>query len=74
MPPPFSQRHNKYVRQYVHTGRETLLNTVVALPALHRDRYVIPVRLGVTKVSGAADSSTFMGVLEVRGGSGRGWE
>ncbi|GIL45019.1 hypothetical protein Vafri_2438, partial [Volvox africanus] len=64
MPPPFSQRHNKYVRQYAHTGRETVLNTVVSLPALHKDRYVIPVRVGVTKVSGAADSSTFMGVLE----------
>ncbi len=65
MPPPFSQRHNKYVRQYVHTGRETILNMVVSLPALHKDRYVIPVRVGVTKVSGAAESSTFMGVLEV---------
>ncbi|EFJ49262.1 phosphate acetyltransferase [Volvox carteri f. nagariensis] len=45
-------------------GYETVLNTVVSLPALHKDRYVIPVRVGVTKVSGAADSSTFMGVLE----------
>ncbi len=37
MPPPFSQRHNKYIRAYVHTGREHILNTVTpALPALHR--------------------------------------
>ncbi|GFR50532.1 hypothetical protein Agub_g12802 [Astrephomene gubernaculifera] len=64
MPPPFSQRHNKYVRHYIHTGRETLLNCVTLMPALHKERYVIPVRLGVTKVSGAAESSTFMGVLE----------
>ncbi|KAG2494212.1 hypothetical protein HYH03_007568 [Edaphochlamys debaryana] len=49
MPPPFSQRHTKYIRHYIHTGRETVLNSVSHFPALHRDRYVIPVRVGVSK-------------------------
>lgn len=67
MPQPFAQRHNRYIRQYVQTGRERILNQVLPnLPALHKERYVLPVRMAVTKVSGTSEDATFMGVLEVR--------
>jgi hypothetical protein len=36
--------------------------------ALHKERYVFPLRLVVTKVSGAGQDSLFMGVLRVSGG------
>ncbi len=35
--------------------------------ALHKERYVFPLRLAVSKVSGAGDDSLFMGVAEVSG-------
>ncbi|KAG2440500.1 hypothetical protein HYH02_010378 [Chlamydomonas schloesseri] len=64
MPPPFSQRHNRYIRQYIQTGRERVISSVNTVVALHKNRYVIPVRLAVSKVSGATEDSIFMGVLE----------
>ncbi|KAG2446182.1 hypothetical protein HXX76_000775 [Chlamydomonas incerta] len=64
MPPPFSQRHNRYIRQYIQTGRERVISSVNTVVALHKNRYVIPVKLAVSKVSGATEDSIFMGVLE----------
>lgn len=67
MPAPFAQHHNRYIRQYIQTGRDRVLNKVTpGVPALHKERYVLPVRLAVTKVSGSNEDPTFMGVLEVR--------
>ncbi|GIL43455.1 hypothetical protein Vafri_932 [Volvox africanus] len=64
MPPPFSQRHNRYIRQYIQTGRERVISSVNTVVALHKARYVLPVKLAVSKVSGATEDSIFMGVLE----------
>ncbi len=55
MPPPFSQRHNRYIRQYIQTGRECVLSSVNTVVALHKARYVLPVKLAVSKVSGATE-------------------
>ncbi|EFJ44861.1 hypothetical protein VOLCADRAFT_94889 [Volvox carteri f. nagariensis] len=63
MPLPFSQRHNGYIKRHITTGRETVMNRVTDLVALHKDRYVFPFRLAVSKVSGAGDDSLFMGVI-----------
>eukprot|EP00198_Chlamydomonas_reinhardtii_P013356 XP_001702693.1 predicted protein [Chlamydomonas reinhardtii] len=62
MPQPFSQRHNGYIKRHITTGRETVMNRITDLVALHKDRYVFPFRLAVSKVSGAGDDSLFMGV------------
>ncbi len=55
MPPPYSQRHNRYLRQYVQTGRERVMSSVNTVLALHKARYVLPVKLAVSKVSGATE-------------------
>ncbi|KXZ56448.1 hypothetical protein GPECTOR_1g400 [Gonium pectorale] len=64
MPPPFSQRHNRYIRQYIQSGRERVISSVNTVVALHKARYVLPVKLAVSKVSGATEDSIFLGVLE----------
>ena len=38
MPPPFSQRHNRYIRQYIQTGRERVISSVNTVVALHKVR------------------------------------
>jgi hypothetical protein len=39
---------------------------------MHKERYVLPVSLNVTKVSGIGEDTMFMGILEVRGLPDRG--
>lgn len=68
MPMPFNQRHNSYIRRHITTGREVVMNRVTELVGLHKDKYVFPFRLAVTKVSGAGDDSLFMGVTNVSRG------
>jgi PAS domain S-box-containing protein len=65
MPQPFSSRHNGYLRNYIATGKAKILDSVREVVALHKERYVFPLRLVVTKVSGAGQDSLFMGVLRV---------
>ncbi len=36
MPMPFSQRHNGYIKRHITTGRETVMNRVTDLVALHK--------------------------------------
>ncbi len=42
-----------------------MTDTVRHVIALHRRRYVFPVMLAVTKLSGSGADSVFMGVLKV---------
>eukprot|EP00201_Polytomella_parva_P019094 CAMPEP_0175050600 /NCGR_PEP_ID=MMETSP0052_2-20121109/7345_1 /TAXON_ID=51329 ORGANISM="Polytomella parva, Strain SAG 63-3" /NCGR_SAMPLE_ID=MMETSP0052_2 /ASSEMBLY_ACC=CAM_ASM_000194 /LENGTH=1178 /DNA_ID=CAMNT_0016314813 /DNA_START=883 /DNA_END=4416 /DNA_ORIENTATION=- len=65
MPPPFSQRHDSYLRNYLNTGEEKVMNRLNEVVALHKDRYIFFVRQVVTKVSGAGDDSVFMSVMEL---------
>lgn len=52
MPQPFSQRHNGYLRNYITTGKAKILDSVREVVAIHKDRYVFPLKIAVTKVSG----------------------
>ncbi|KAG2450719.1 hypothetical protein HYH02_004557 [Chlamydomonas schloesseri] len=64
MPQPFSQRHNGYLRNYITTGKAKILDSVREVVAIHKDRYVFPLKIAVTKVSGTGADSLFMGVLK----------
>ena len=46
-------------------GKAKILDSVREVVALHKERYVFPLRLVVTRVSGAGQDSLFMGVLRV---------
>jgi hypothetical protein len=63
---PFCDYHNNYIRSYLTTGKSHLLNRTVSFVAMHKERYVLPVTISVTKVSGIGEDTMFMGILEVR--------
>ncbi len=52
MPQPFSQRHSSYMARYVGGGEPRMLDRVREVVGLHRDRYVFPLNMCVTKLSG----------------------
>ncbi|WIA28374.1 hypothetical protein OEZ86_010920 [Tetradesmus obliquus] len=64
MPQPFSMRHNSYLNNYITTGHAKLLDVTREVVALHKDRYVFPVTLTVSKLSGSGAETTFMSVLK----------
>ena len=51
MPPPFSQQHNQYLRNYAETGKARILGRQHELLAVRKDRSVFPMNLLVSKVS-----------------------
>ncbi|KAI8475137.1 MAG: hypothetical protein J3K34DRAFT_517581 [Monoraphidium minutum] len=61
MPQPFSSRHNSYLRNYTTTGNAKILDNTRQVVALHKARYVFPVTIYVTKVSGNGGDAIFMG-------------
>ncbi|KAG2486667.1 hypothetical protein HYH03_014722 [Edaphochlamys debaryana] len=63
MPQPFSQRHPSYLQRYISTNEPHILDTVREVVALHKDRYVFPIMLCVTKLSGVGSDSVFLGVV-----------
>ncbi|GFH11724.1 PAS domain-containing protein, partial [Haematococcus lacustris] len=65
VPPPFSRNHNNYVRSYLQTGKAKILDSTRAFVAVHKDRFVLPISVFVTKVSGVGEDSVFMGVFSV---------
>ncbi|KAG2484238.1 hypothetical protein HYH03_016973 [Edaphochlamys debaryana] len=62
MPQPFSQRHPSYLQRYVATGEARMLDSVREVVAMHKDRYVFPMSLCVTKLSGVGTDSIFLAV------------
>ncbi|KAJ9529670.1 hypothetical protein QJQ45_014402 [Haematococcus lacustris] len=64
VPPPFSTNHNAYVRNYLETGKAKILDSSRNFVAVHKDRYVIPINVFVTKVSGMGEDSVFMGIFQ----------
>ncbi len=48
-------------------GKAKILDSMREVVALHRDRYVFPVRILVTKTQGTGADASFMGMLKVRG-------
>ncbi|PNW74156.1 hypothetical protein CHLRE_13g587550v5 [Chlamydomonas reinhardtii] len=67
MPQPFSQRHPSYLTRYVNGGEPHILDTVREVVALHKERYVFPMQLCVTKMSGTGSDSVFLGVVRPLG-------
>ncbi|KAG2429691.1 hypothetical protein HYH02_013949 [Chlamydomonas schloesseri] len=63
MPQPFAGRHAGYMQRYVQGGEPHILDTVRDVVALHKDRFVFPLQLCVTKLSGIGTDSIFLGVL-----------
>ncbi|KAG2441028.1 hypothetical protein HXX76_003881 [Chlamydomonas incerta] len=63
MPPPFSQRHASYLQRYAAGGEPRILDSVREVIALHKERYVMPMSLCVTKMSGTGTDSVFLGVV-----------
>ncbi|KAG2429714.1 hypothetical protein HYH02_013971 [Chlamydomonas schloesseri] len=63
MPQPFSGRHAGYMQRYIQGGEPHILDTVRDVVALHKDRFVFPLQLCVTKLSGIGTDSIFLGVL-----------
>ncbi|GLC73343.1 hypothetical protein PLESTF_001365300 [Pleodorina starrii] len=62
MPQPFCQRHSGYLQRYTGGGEPHILDTVREVVALHKERYVFPMSLCVTRMSGAGTDSIFLGV------------
>ena len=78
MPAPFSQRHNGYLRNYLTTGKARILDSIREVVALHKERFVFPIRLAVTRVSGSGADSIFMvrllvGQIAAQAHSAGGW-
>ncbi|GLI60701.1 hypothetical protein VaNZ11_002794 [Volvox africanus] len=63
MPQPFSQRHDSYMARYVASGEPRILDSVREVVAMHKDRYVFPVALCVTRLSGVGSDSIFCGLI-----------
>jgi hypothetical protein len=63
--PPFNARHAGYMRAYVTTGVAKAIGTTREVLGMHRERYVFPLLLGLSKVSGSGPDSTFMAVIKV---------
>jgi PAS domain S-box-containing protein len=64
MPQPFSGRHNTYLRNYITTGKGKIIDSFREVLGLHKDKYVFPTRVLVTKVSGEGVDSVFMGLFK----------
>ncbi|KAG2445524.1 hypothetical protein HXX76_000139 [Chlamydomonas incerta] len=65
LPPPFGEKHQALVRNYITTGvSHGILDHTNEFVAISKTRGVVPVRLKVSKVSGLSEDSVFMGTLE----------
>ena len=51
-------------------GHAKILDSVREVVGLHKERYVFPVSILVSKVSGTGDDALFMGVVKVSRGVG----
>jgi PAS domain S-box-containing protein len=65
LPSKIAEAHTAYVRNYIATGRETVMNKTVQQVAMHKDHHLIPITLSVTRVSGIGEDTLFMEVIEV---------
>ncbi|GFR49782.1 hypothetical protein Agub_g11721 [Astrephomene gubernaculifera] len=63
MPPPFSQRHSGYLQRYAATGEAHILDEVAEVVAMHKDHFVFPINMCVTKLSGGRGDAIFLGLL-----------
>lgn len=64
MPQPFSGRHDQFLANYQNTGKAKILDTQREVLGQHKENFVFPIRITVTRSSGAGADSMFMGVLK----------
>jgi PAS domain S-box-containing protein len=50
MPPPYAERHDAHIAEYLRTGRAKVIGSGREVPGLRRDGTVIPLELSVTEV------------------------
>ncbi|GFR51586.1 hypothetical protein Agub_g14007 [Astrephomene gubernaculifera] len=63
VPQPFASRHDAYLLRYVQSSEGRILDTVRDVVAQHKERYVFPLQICVTKLSGVGSDSVFLGIL-----------
>lgn len=51
MPVPFSQQHDRYLKNFALTGQLHIMNKVMPMVALQKDGNLLPVTICVTKIS-----------------------
>ena len=59
MPAPHSQQHTGFIRNYLDSGKAKVLNSTRELQALHKDRFVFPVKLALTKIAQGGEAAAF---------------
>lgn len=62
MPSPYNVQHNSYLRKYMATGVEHIINSRRELEGKHKDGHTFPLSIFVTKIDNGGDVS-FMGVI-----------
>jgi hypothetical protein len=65
MPAVFSQRHASYLQRYMTTGEARILDTQREVLAVHKDHSVLPISIGIMKMSGTGNDSMFMAVIQL---------
>lgn len=64
MPQPFSGRHDQFLANYQNTGKAKILDSEREVLGQHKENFVFPIKITVTRSSGAGADSIFMGVLK----------
>ncbi len=64
MPTAFSQRHASYMQRCVTTGEAHILDTQREVLAVHKDHSVMPISIGLMKMSGTGNDSMFLAVIK----------
>lgn len=64
MPQPFSGRHDQFLANYQNTGKAKILDSQREVLGQHKENFVFPIRITVTRSSGAGADSIFMGVIK----------
>ena len=65
MPTVFSQRHASYLQRYATTGEAHILDTQREVLAVHKDHNVMPISIGIMKMSGTGNDSMFLAVIQL---------
>jgi hypothetical protein len=47
------------------TGRTNIMGRTTEQVAVHKERYIVPLRLNVSKLSGVGEDTLFIGIMEV---------
>lgn len=64
MPQPMASAHTGFLRSYITTGREVVMNRTTQMVGLHKDRRFLALQITVTRVSGIGEDTVLMGILE----------